>query len=91
VVFITHKLGEVLEVADQVVVLRDGAVSGQCAVQGATRESLARLMVGREWRPPAARHRGQVGAVLLQVRSPRGARCFRRAAPAGRQLRAARR
>ncbi|MGJ7486573.1 ABC transporter ATP-binding protein [Variovorax sp. LT2P21] len=56
VVFITHKLGEVLAVADQVVVLRDGQVAGTAAVAGATRESLARLMVGRETTaaPPAA-------------------------------------
>src|SRR5207249_3534980 len=57
VVFITHKLGEVLEVCDEVVVLRDGAVAGTRPVAGASREDLARLMVGRELTP-----RGRVAA-----------------------------
>ena len=52
VVFISHKLGEVLEVCDEVVVLRDGAVAGRAAVAGATRDDLARMMVGRDV-PPA--------------------------------------
>ncbi|WP_441295577.1 ABC transporter ATP-binding protein [Pseudomonas aeruginosa] len=67
VVFITHKLGEVLEVADRVVVLRDGQVVGATDVAGATRESLARLMVGRELAPPAARAASPAGKVRLQV------------------------
>lgn len=48
VVFITHKLGEVIAVADHVVVLRGGKVAGDAPVAGATRESLARMMVGGE-------------------------------------------
>jgi simple sugar transport system ATP-binding protein len=40
-------LGEVLSVCDEVVVLRDGKVSGQTPVAGATREGLAHMMVGR--------------------------------------------
>ena len=67
VVFITHKLGEVLEVADRVVVLRDGQVVGATDVAGATRESLARLMVGRELAPPAARAASPAGKARLQV------------------------
>jgi ABC-type uncharacterized transport system ATPase subunit len=47
IIFITHKLGEVLSVCDEVVVLRDGKVSGQTPVAGATREGLAHMMVGR--------------------------------------------
>ncbi len=42
VVFISHKLGEVLDLCDEVIVLRDGAVAGACPVAGATRETLAR-------------------------------------------------
>ncbi|RYY61310.1 MAG: ATP-binding cassette domain-containing protein, partial [Comamonadaceae bacterium] len=53
VVFITHKLGEVLHVADEIVVLRDGQVVGATPAAGATRESLARMMVGRELAPAA--------------------------------------
>ncbi|RYY92280.1 MAG: ATP-binding cassette domain-containing protein, partial [Comamonadaceae bacterium] len=67
VVFITHKLGEVLAVADQVVVLRDGQVVGTTAAAGATRESLARMMVGRELAAPTARQAAAPGPVRLLV------------------------
>lgn len=48
VVFITHKLREVKEVSDRVTVMRKGEVVGTVATSDATRESLARMMVGRE-------------------------------------------
>ncbi|NYE22899.1 ABC transporter ATP-binding protein [Pigmentiphaga litoralis] len=67
VIFITHKLGEVLEVADQVVVLRDGQVVGAQSTQGATRQSLARLMVGRDPAPAAARVDTPPGRERLRV------------------------
>ena len=48
VVFISHKLGEVLAIADRITVMRNGRVTaaGRSPV-GATRAELARLMVGR--------------------------------------------
>ncbi|WP_084049689.1 ABC transporter ATP-binding protein [Deinococcus hopiensis] len=46
-IFISHKLDEVLAVADRVTVLRRGKVVGGVPTAGATRESLAELMVGR--------------------------------------------
>lgn len=48
VVFISHKLGEVLEICDDIVVLRDGRTVGQTQAAISSRESLARLMVGRD-------------------------------------------
>ena len=48
IVFISHKLGEVLEIADRVTVLRRGERVDTVATEGATEESLARLMVGRD-------------------------------------------
>ena len=48
IVFITHKLNEVLDIADRVTVLRRGKVVETLPVEGATEEQLARLMVGRE-------------------------------------------
>jgi len=48
VVFISHKLGEILEVCDSVVVLRDGEVTGRAEVAGVSRQDLARMMVGRD-------------------------------------------
>ncbi len=48
VIFITHKLNEVLEIADRITVLRRGKKIETIDAAGATEESLARLMVGRE-------------------------------------------
>ncbi len=48
IVFITHKLNEVLEVADKITVLRRGRVAGTVEPKDATRETLANLMVGRD-------------------------------------------
>ncbi len=47
VVFITHKLHEVMTVCDRVTVLRDGRVVGTVARTGTTPGELARMMVGR--------------------------------------------
>jgi general nucleoside transport system ATP-binding protein len=48
IVFISHKLGEVIEIADRITVLRRGKKIDTVPKQGATEESLARLMVGRD-------------------------------------------
>jgi len=48
IIFISHKLNEVLEIADRVTVLRRGKKVETLPREGATEESLARLMVGRE-------------------------------------------
>jgi simple sugar transport system ATP-binding protein len=48
VIFITHKLNEVLEVADRITVLRRGAVAGTVIPAESSREQLANLMVGRD-------------------------------------------
>jgi general nucleoside transport system ATP-binding protein len=48
IIFITHKLGEVFDVCDEVVVLRDGKVAGKALIADATRKDLAHLMVGRD-------------------------------------------
>jgi len=48
VIFITHKLNEVLDIADRVTVLRRGKYIATETTAGATEASLARLMVGRD-------------------------------------------
>lgn len=48
IIFITHKLKEVLAVSHRIVVMRNGAVVGEAIPQESTPESLAALMVGRE-------------------------------------------
>ena len=48
VVFITHKLEEVMAVADRIVVMRDGAVVGETRPSETDEVGLARMMVGRD-------------------------------------------
>ena len=48
IIFITHKLREVLAVADRITVLRRGKVVGSAVPAESTEQSLATLMVGRD-------------------------------------------
>jgi ABC-type uncharacterized transport system ATPase subunit len=48
IIFISHKLNEVLEIADRITVLRRGKAVGTVQAEGATEPELARMMVGRE-------------------------------------------
>jgi simple sugar transport system ATP-binding protein len=48
IIFITHKLKEVLRIADRIVVLRNGQVVGEADPKTATQGHLAAMMVGRE-------------------------------------------
>jgi simple sugar transport system ATP-binding protein len=67
VVFITHKLGEVLEIADRVTVLRRGKTIETVSREGATEKSLARAMVGRDVLLRVEKEPAQAGDVLLEV------------------------
>jgi len=51
VVFITHKLKEVMEVADSVVVMRGGKVAGTLQKEGTNEQELAGLMIGKDLIP----------------------------------------
>ena len=69
VIFITHKLLEVMEVADRVSVMRKGEMVGTKAIQETDIRDMARMMVGREVlfqieKPPA-----QLGTSVLQVKN----------------------
>src|SRR6201986_1665790 len=68
IVFISHKLGEVLEVADRITVLRRGKNVDTVPREGATELSLARLVVGRDVMLSAAKTPGKPGKALLDVR-----------------------
>ncbi|MSX17142.1 MAG: ATP-binding cassette domain-containing protein [Actinobacteria bacterium] len=68
VIFISHKLGEVMDISDRVTVMRDGKVVGNTAVADTSREELARMMVGRDVDLSAIRATKPAGAPLLEVR-----------------------
>ncbi len=67
VIFITHKLNEVLEIADRITVLRRGKLIETLATAGATEESLARLMVGRDVLLRVEKAPATPGEPLLEV------------------------
>jgi simple sugar transport system ATP-binding protein len=67
IVFITHKLNEVLEVADRISVLRRGKLVETIPQAGATEAGLARSMVGREVLLRVDKKPAQPGEPLLRV------------------------
>jgi simple sugar transport system ATP-binding protein len=67
IIFISHKLNEVLEIADRITVLRRGKTIETVPAEGATEESLARAMVGRDVLLRVDKKPGEVGGVLLSV------------------------
>jgi simple sugar transport system ATP-binding protein len=67
IIFISHKLNEVLEIADRVTVLRRGKNIETLPREGATQESLARAMVGREVVLRIEKTPAEPGDVLLEV------------------------
>ncbi|QEC47584.1 ABC transporter ATP-binding protein [Baekduia soli] len=67
IVFITHKLHEVLEVADRVTVLRRGKTIGTIDTAGADEASLARMMVGRDVVLRVEKEARTPGAPLLEI------------------------
>jgi ABC-type uncharacterized transport system ATPase subunit len=69
VIFISHKLNEVLEIADRITVLRRGKRIDTISREGATQEGLARMMVGREVLLRVEKKPAQPGGEpLLEVR-----------------------
>ena len=48
IIYISHRLGEVISLCDRVVVLRDGAQSGELSGEEITHGAMVRLMVGRD-------------------------------------------
>jgi len=67
IVFISHKLNEVLEIADRISVLRRGKLIETIPREGATEAGLARSMVGREVLLRVEKRPSQPGEPLLQV------------------------
>ncbi|HEX5245771.1 MAG TPA: ABC transporter ATP-binding protein [Gaiellaceae bacterium] len=67
IIFISHKLNEVLDIADRITVLRRGKAIETVPREGATEASLARAMVGREVLLRVERAPAQPGDVLLSV------------------------
>lgn len=67
IIFITHKLREVLDVADRILVIRRGAVVGEADPKQADKNKLAEMMVGREVNLVVEKDIKEPGEVVLSV------------------------
>jgi simple sugar transport system ATP-binding protein len=67
VIFITHKLKEVLAIADKIMVLRNGKMVGSATPKEATESSLAKMMVGREVLLSVEKKPAKPGEVVLDI------------------------
>lgn len=69
IIFITHKLKEVLELSDRIAVLRRGAVVGEADPKTATETGLAELMVGRPVELTVSKTEAEPEDVVLEIDS----------------------
>ena len=68
IIYITHKMNELFEIADEVSVFRDGRFVGEHAAAAVTRDDIIRLMVGREITQMFPKEIVPIGDVVLSVR-----------------------
>ncbi|MDL4818621.1 sugar ABC transporter ATP-binding protein [Actinomadura opuntiae] len=73
VIFISHRLDEVLELADRVVVLRDGRVVAEQATSELDHDTMVTLIAGREIAETTVRSRDETGEPVLTVAGINGA------------------
>ena len=78
VVYISHDLEEIFEVADRVTVLRDGKLVRTLPVTEVTRPALIRMMIGRESTKPRGTNRRRKARSALGQRHPGRDRARRR-------------
>jgi inositol transport system ATP-binding protein len=69
IVYITHKMNELFEIADEVSVFRDGKFVGEHPASDVTRDDIIKLMVGREITQMFPKQTVPIGEVALSVRN----------------------
>ena len=67
IVYITHKMNELFEIADEFSVFRDGKYVGTHAARDVTRDDIIRMMVGREITQMFPKEEVPIGEVVLKV------------------------
>ncbi len=67
IVYITHKMNELFEIADEFSVFRDGTYVGTHASSDVTRDDIIRMMVGREITEMFPKEEAEIGDVILKV------------------------
>lgn len=68
VIYVSHRLEEVLQVCGRVVALRDGRHAGECSTRGTRQDVLVRLMIGAELVTLFPKTPASIGAPVLTVR-----------------------
>ena len=68
IIYISHRLEEVFEIADRVTVFRDGALVATKSVADTDREDIIRMMVGRELKDKIPKVVAEVGDVALELK-----------------------
>jgi len=71
VIYISHRLGEVKELADRVLVLRDGENAGELSHEEINHDAMVRLMVGRDLEQFYDRKQHDPGAIVLELEDVR--------------------
>ena len=69
IIYISHHLGEIFELADNVTVLRDGKVVGTASVKEVDRAHIIRMMIGRDLRQLYPKQQVPVGDLLMETRN----------------------
>jgi simple sugar transport system ATP-binding protein len=67
VIFISHKLEEVMEISDRIVILRNGTVSGERRKVDTDERELARLMVGKDVFDAIRHNKSEAGEPILKI------------------------
>lgn len=68
IIFISHKLDEIMDIADCCSVLRKGKLVGELEIKNTSKEELSRLMVGRDVKLVLDKNKVEVGEPVLKVR-----------------------
>ncbi|MDK1374469.1 MULTISPECIES: sugar ABC transporter ATP-binding protein [unclassified Sinorhizobium] len=69
IVYITHKMNELFEIADEFSVFRDGKYIGTHASSNVTRDDIIRMMVGREITQMFPKEEVPIGDIVLSVKN----------------------
>jgi len=67
IIYISHRLGEIIDLADRIAVLRDGEMVEVMEAANASEESITRKMIGRELTDIFPPRQGEKGRIVLEV------------------------
>ena len=69
IIYISHRIEEILEISDRITVLRDGKYIGTIGINEATAEKIVKMMVGRELTEYYPKVCGEKGEVAIAVKN----------------------